>query len=487
MKDNSNTAQALWVALGSLASFGFSIVSSMILSRYFDKVDYGTYKQVMYVYNTLLFVFTLGLPKAYGYFLPRVKLEEGHSLVFKITMLFFIMGTFFSLILFTGASTIADILNNPDLTTALRIFAIVPFFMLPTMGIEAIYSTYRKTYINSIYVVCSRTFMILCVVFPVIVLRGTSMHAILGFVVASSLDFLLAMYLKKRPFKGIEKNKTKVTYKEIFRFSLPLMMASFWGMIIKSADQFFISRYFGEEVFADFSNGFMELPFIGMIVGACSTVLFPLFSKIDHEGLDPKDVIYPIWMSVFKKTAMLIYPLLIVSWFFAEDIMTILYGQKYITSFAYFRIIQIANLFTLVSYAPVILAIGKTKYYANVHMWSAIALVIVEFLAVKFIPSAIAIAFISVTCHIGRIFAMLVMVCKYFRVSFFQLFPIKTMGLILIPSIIFMMIYNICTDISNPLVNLLAGGTSYAIIYLIYSCFVGLDYRILIKPLIVRK
>ena len=114
-------------------------------------------------------------------------------------------------------------------------------------------------------------------------------------------------------------------------------------------------------------------------------------------------------------------------------------------------------------------------------------LVIVEFLAVKFIPSAIAIAFISVTCHIGRIFAMLVMVCKYFRVSFFQLFPIKTMGLILIPSIIFMMIYNICTDISNPLVNLLAGGTSYAIIYLIYSCFVGLDYRILIKPLIVRK
>lgn len=67
-EQTSNTKQAAWIAIGSFFSFIVGIVSPMILSRYFGKGDYGTYKQVMYVYNTLLTIFTLGLPKAYAYF-----------------------------------------------------------------------------------------------------------------------------------------------------------------------------------------------------------------------------------------------------------------------------------------------------------------------------------------------------------------------------------------------------------------------------------
>lgn len=72
MKQVNYTKQAYWVALGSLFAFGFTMVSSMVLSRYFNKSDYGTYKQVLYVYSTLLLVFTLGLPKTYAYFLSQV-------------------------------------------------------------------------------------------------------------------------------------------------------------------------------------------------------------------------------------------------------------------------------------------------------------------------------------------------------------------------------------------------------------------------------
>ena len=96
----SNTQQAFWVGIGSLFSFGFTIVSSMILSRYFDKGDYGTYKQVLYVYGTLLTVFTLGLPKAFSFYLPRVPLNQAKNLISKITSLFYWLGGFFSVLLF---------------------------------------------------------------------------------------------------------------------------------------------------------------------------------------------------------------------------------------------------------------------------------------------------------------------------------------------------------------------------------------------------
>ena len=97
---SNNTIQAAWVALGSLFAFGFSIVSSIILSRYFDKTDYGTYKQVIYVYHTLLIVFTLGLPKTYSYFLTRTNDCYVKSLVKNITSVFYILGALFSFSLF---------------------------------------------------------------------------------------------------------------------------------------------------------------------------------------------------------------------------------------------------------------------------------------------------------------------------------------------------------------------------------------------------
>ena len=88
MAKTNNTRQAAWIAIGSLFSFGFTMVSSMILSRYFSKEDYGTYKQVLYVYHTLLTVFTLGLPKAYSYFLPRVGNLQAKHLISKLTTIF---------------------------------------------------------------------------------------------------------------------------------------------------------------------------------------------------------------------------------------------------------------------------------------------------------------------------------------------------------------------------------------------------------------
>lgn len=51
----------MWVAIGQFCSFAIGFISPVILSRHFTKGDYGTYKQVMYVYDTLLTVFTLGL------------------------------------------------------------------------------------------------------------------------------------------------------------------------------------------------------------------------------------------------------------------------------------------------------------------------------------------------------------------------------------------------------------------------------------------
>lgn len=483
----NNTKQAFWVALGSLFSFGFAIVSSMILSRYFDKGDYGTYKQVMYVYNTLLTVFTLGLPKAFSYYLPRVDISQANNLIKKITNIFFILGGVFSIFLFVCAGPIANFMNNEDLKEAIKIFSPVPLMMLPTMGLEGILSTFRKNKFMTLYTVVTRLFMLVCVATPVVFFNGGYIEAIWGFVISSFISFVLALYLKYMPVRGKGKEKCEITYNQIFKFSLPLLYASLWGILLTSADQFFISRYFGNEVFAEFSNGSMELPFVGMIVGACATVLSPVISRLSHQNIDPQKELYTLWLSVFEKSAKLVYPLVIYCVVFADVVMTILYGQQYEVSATYFRIKSVYSFFAVIIYAPIIINTGKVKQYSNVHMYAALSIIVLEFLSVKLINSPYAISVVSLLIQLGKTFALMHIVAKLFNVNFFKLFPGKIIAKILLPSFIILLLEHylfVYILELNSIITLFSSFFIYIILYIIISKIIKVDYISIIKPLL---
>lgn len=481
----NNTKQAFWVSIGSLFSFGFATVSSMILSRYFDKGDYGTYKQVMYVYNTMLMVFTLGLPKTFSYFLPRVKTNEAKNLINKITKLFFILGGLFSVVLYASSGLIADILNNPELKVALRYFSIVPCLMLPTMGLDGILATYKKTKFLAVYTICTRLAMLLCVAMPVMLFNLDYLSAIIGFVIASTFSFVLALALKNYPVKQFGNESTSVSYKDIFTFSLPLMYASLWGVLMNSADQFFVSRYFGSETFADFSNGSMELPFVGMVVSACSTVLSPIFSRMAHENVNLYEQAYPLWKSVYRKTAMLLYPLIVYCFVFADTIMVFLYGGKYDSSQYFFRIKVLTYIFSLIVFAPFLINAGKVMFYSKVTAIFAILIWPSEYIAVSISNSPYSIAIVSLLLHIFKIMVLLSMISNMFGVKLHQLFPIGLIAKIIVPSFIVLYIEKmiICYYTASSIFILLISLCIYAILYLVYSYFCKLDYLSIIKPL----
>lgn len=489
-KKTNNTQQAFWVALGSLFSFGFGIISSVILSRYFLKADYGTYKQVLYVYSTMLVVFTLGLPKAYSFFLPRTDNSQGKDVIAKITNLFIIMGACFTIALFLLSGQIATLLKNEDLELAIKIFSPVPFFLLPTMGLEGILATYRMTQFTAIYTVITRIAMLLCVVLPVVFFDASYIGALIGFTVSSFLIFLAALYLKYLPLKEYNREKSALTYKEIFNYSLPLMVASLWGVIETSSDQFFISRYYGKEVFADYSNGAMELPFISMILGATAAVLSPIFSKMSYQKVDIKKELYPLWIRVFEKSSMLTYPLLIFAICFAEEIMILLYGESYAGSAIYFQIFNLYFFFKVIIYGPYLINTGKQRLYANAHMYSVIILIPIQLMTLYFIDSPVALIVVSVAVKIGRTFFFLSVISKDFDMKLRQVLPIKPLIKIMLPAAIFVFSIKYTLDENFELNNFLMlffGAIVYFSLYALYSFVFKIDYWSIVSPMIKKK
>lgn len=408
----------------------------MILSRYFDKEEYGTYKQVLYVYNSLLTIFTLGLPKAFSYFLPRSPLNEAKSLIRKITNLFFFLGGILSILLFITSGFIADLLRNPELEIALKVFSPVPFLLLPTMGLDGILATYKKTKFLAGYTVFSRAIMLICVTVPVMFLNLNCIEALIGFNISSLLSCLFALKLKFYPVRNEKENSTSVTYKDIFHFSLPLLFASIWGILINSTDQFFISRYFGTEVFAEFSNGAMELPFAAMIIGACSTVLTPLFVKQLHDGADFRKEIYPVWINSFEKSAMLIYPIVVFCLFDAPLIMSVMYGDIYVVSSNYFRIKLLVYFVQIIAFYPILIALGATRFYSNVFMYVCIFLILMEYYAIKIWNSPFVVVLLHTFMSIMCCILFLIYIARRFSVPFFSLFPFRLIERVLLISCI---------------------------------------------------
>lgn len=488
MAETNNTKQAAWVAIGSLFSFAVGIISPMILSRYFTVGDYGTYKQVMYVYTTLLSVFTLGLPKAYAYFLPKHPYEESKAIINKITLLFLILGGVFSLVLFLGAGTIAKFLGNQDLTTALRIFSPVPLFLLPTMGLEGIFATYKKTQFLAVYTIITKIITILFTVFPVIIFNGNYVYAIIGFDIASVLICATALILRAQPVKNFPAKETNVSFQEILKFSIPLLFASIWGMLYTSANQFFVSRYFGKEAFAIFSNGFTELPFIWMVTNSISTVLLPLFSKMEKgDGLSGDMV--TIWNSALLKSAKILFPISVFSIFMAHLVMICLYGSNYDESTIYFQIKSIYGLFYILPFSPVFIAMGKTKEFSNVTMYFTLAVILLEFICVKVFNSPVAIAIASESCSIAKCIVFFVLIARSSSKKVTDLLPTKQIILVLIASIIAsipVFFISKCFEL-NKFVLLFLDVFVFCVFYYIL-CWIGkVSYRDIVSSVIKKK
>jgi len=487
--NNNKTIQALWVGVGAFSTFALSFVSAAILSRYFNKQDYGTYKQILFVYNSLLIVFSAGLPRVYSYFLPRYSLAEGKSIVQKIGIALAIAGIIFGAFLFFGANLIASALNNPDIEIGLRYFAIVPIFLFPSFGVEGIFASFSKTKYIAIYSTISRFIMLIFIVGPVLLFRSSFLYAIYGWVIVSVLSLIIAYYFKAIPFKGVKAIPTTLQYKSLLSYSLPIVTASLAGVAIKSSDQFYISRYFGSEVFAEFSNGFIDLPIVAMITGSTSAVLMPFFSRITKNG-NNFDEISTAWRSALLKSAIIIYPLVVFFIFFAKDIVVLLYSDLYSNSAVYFQIALIVNFFNIIIFAPLLFSFGETRYYSTVHIFIAAVAWVGGAVVLHLFNSPVAIAIFSVMLSIFKSFMGMRKSAQLLQISIWNLFPLRELAPILLQSVVALitvvLLNNLVFSDFNDLFRITIIFAGYTFLILVSARFFGIDYLSLISPILKR-
>lgn len=416
MNNKSNTIQALWVGLGYLGTFLVALGSAMVLSRYLSKDEYGTYRQIIYIYTLLQGVFAAGLPSAYSYFLPKLDLSQGKRLSKLLLLFFVILGALLSMVFYLGAPLLASALDNPALTDNLRLFSPIPFFLIPTLGIEGLFTAVRKTEQLLAYNITTKFFMFFCLISPVLFWESSIDKIIYGWIVSAVFSFVMALVFKNKPFKAVKSSRLPFKISAIFKYTIPIMLTSYITVLQKSADQFFISRYYGESAFAEYSNGFFEIPFVGMIVGAVSAVMIPIFSGAGNDPMKLQNAVTS-WRNALEKCIYLIYPLLCACFVFATEVIVLIYGEKYESSVLYFKLALFLNFFNIVLISPIIVALGKTRFYLSYNIVCAILIWGTKYLTVLFVDSPHAVAVVSVGNSILLIIIPYIYISKLLNIT----------------------------------------------------------------------
>jgi O-antigen/teichoic acid export membrane protein len=479
------TLQAFWIALSSLSSLLLAIVSAAILSRYLSKIEYGSYRQITYVYSSLIVIFSAGLPNIFSYYLPKINVSQGLDLVKKVNKILFLLGLCFGIFLFITSPFIAKFYKNSDIVIGLKYFSLVPIFLLPTLGLDGIFASYHKTIYLAIFNVLNKLIMLTCIVLPVVLIEQTAIVAIYGWIIGSILSFILANIFRKIPFKSITSEKSKISLNEMVKYSIPIVLASIWGLAIRYADQFYISHYFGAEVYAEFSNGFMEIPLVGIITTSAATILTPTFSKLSHLESSISDI-EMIWKRTLLKSGMLVFPVTIFFFIFSEPIMVILFSNNYENSGLFFKINLLLNFTNIILFMPILLAFGKTKFYSNLHMYSFVFIWTAGFILLHYFKSPYYYAFLSVFNNIVLVFIAMTYCTRLLKTRISNVIPIRDFLIIIITCFLVAISLNIIhTNFLSrfSLFSILGIGLLYTATALYILQVSNLDYWSIIRPL----
>ena len=469
MNNRSNTKQALWVGIGYLGTFLVALGSAMVLSRFLSKEDYGTYRQIIYLQTMLQGVFSAGLPAAYSYFLPKLTLSQGKKLAKILLISFFILGSLMSAMFYIAAPILSSLLDNPNLTSSLRLFSPIPLFLIPTLGIEGLFTAVRQTEKLLEYNIMTKFFMFLCLISPVIILDKGIEGIIYGWIISALFSFLMALYYKNKPFMNINEEKLPFKIIEIFKYTLPIMLTSYVTVLQKSADQFFISRYYGEASFAEYSNGFFEIPFVGMIIGSVSAVMMPIFASVGDDKFKMISAVNS-WRNAMEKSVYLIYPLLCFCFITSGQLIMLIYGSKYEASILYFKFALFLNFFNVVLLNSIITSLGKTKFYLYSNLICAVVIWVSKYVTVLLTSTPYVIAFVSVLNSILLIIVPYIYLQKILYIKLMSFDLIKKIFKIILLSFISALIASVLTEtiVDNEmlLLSLIIKAFLFSIVYL---------------------
>lgn len=383
-----NSAAHLTIA--KMLTLLISLVSGVLLSHFRTLEEYGTYSQIMIAITTATSFVMLGLPNSTNYFLARAESNDEKR---NFLSVYYTLNTIFCVVL--GAVLVVAVpfiekyFDNSLISNFAYFLAIYPWASVTISSISNVLVVYDKTkLLMLINILVSAVSLISIAIIQLCDL--TFSHYMIGFLLGNAILAITVYIIVGRLEKGI---RIKLDFKlvnAIFKYSIPMGLATLVGTLNIEADKLMIGGLMDTEALAVYTNAGRELP-LTMLATSLTAVLLPQLARLLKNNENEKAV--QLWGSTIKLSYIAMCFFVTACIVFAPQIITLLYSEKYIGGVAVFRIYALVLLLRITYFGIILNSVGKTKFI----FWSSIialglnvVLNYVLFFAIGFVGPALA-------------------------------------------------------------------------------------------------
>jgi len=327
--------------VGRLISMAANFAIQVLIVRYLSKNDYGAFAYGLSIVSLGTQIILLGLDKTITRFVPIYQEEQNYNKVFGTLVL--MAGTIASL----GLSLILLLYGLKDwvgqtlvkdplvLNLLVVIIALVPVraFDQLFLGLFTVFSNPRAIFFRK-YLMAPG--LQLAVVILLVVGHSNVFFLASGYVIAGVLGIifyvilLLQTFRQQGLFRHFVLRTIQMPVREIFGFSLPLLMSSSVHVLRGVLVVMMLEHFHPTSEVANF-RAVMPVGELNMLVYQSFTVLFMpsaarMFARKEWSGINDLYWQTAVWIAVIS------FPILMLTFSLAQPLTILLFGERYANS-----------------------------------------------------------------------------------------------------------------------------------------------------------
>ena len=462
---------ALALSFVRIVTIVISMVIYKMLAVYFSVEEYGTYASATLVATTATSLTILGLTDAVNYFYAKDRDNPvGKVYVYTIFLIQLVVGFVSAVVIWLLKNQIAVYFDKPAVAGLIPGVAFIPVLTNLANMLQVLFVTAQKAKVIAVRNLFISILKIASIAVICLWLKDIKAVIITTLVLDIGTVIYMLIYCKKNIFfVDIRKAKPSLS-KEILRYSIPMAAYILTNTLSKNIDKLVIGALGSAEMLGIYSIAAKELPF-DVLTTSFLTVLLPYITGYVGRGDNEKAA------ELFSKYLCLTYT---VTWIIAggalacaEDLMLVLYDEKYISGIGVFCLYIVVDMMKFANVSIIFSISDKGKELLK-YSCGALALNAVLNVVLFNVMGIIGPAISTVIITLGLSVVIMCRSAKLLGTKVNRILQIKPMIFLLVQCGVCATISLIVKHIINiegmPLLNLVITYAVYAIPLVLLNC-----------------
>jgi O-antigen/teichoic acid export membrane protein len=370
----------LW---GLVVSSIISAVGVIFIARLLGSDAYGLYTIALTAPNLILIFRDWGMTYAMIRFTAKYRAEgrmdEVRSVLFTGLIFELVSGLVLCLISLGISDYLAtSVFNRPAIAPLMQIASFYILASAVVSAASAAFTGLERMALNSIMTICQSIIKTGLIIALVLVGFGTS-GAVIGLTTATFSAGLIGIALLLKIYKTLPKSishklEIKEYLKEMLVYGIPLSLAVLVASFMAQYYAFLLPIYYVSDntMIGNYGIAQTFIVLIGFFSTPITTMLFPAFSKLDHQK--DKETLKQVYQFSVKYASLLVVPVVAMIMALAQPGVNVLFGSTYTAAPLFLALLAIGYSYAAfgnLSTSNLINSQGQTKFILKTTILTA--------------------------------------------------------------------------------------------------------------------